>query len=430
SLLGRGPLGALSTGNIVALVGPSANSDSVYSNPLLLLAYAHRSALDLNYTTSNLSSGVPTITNTYTESVTPPLTLLLLIPAIGLIFGGYLAASTNYGGRRLFSVTRGASIGVIYALLVLIISLAASSTLPVGNTANANVSQSIVINPDAISTFLNTLLWGMLFGALGGYLHSRSMPNVAPVGPVSRAVARTRAAFAGAALTLVIHFALCLLVVVGLYILAQGGGPALQAEESPGPGGVGNCSIFLQQPAAQTSSLLPNDLDTHISYALISPALALYVMPISMGAQFAITSGANSINIGLFGANCGPGTKGTLFYLLLLLPAIAVILGGRLAARRAQARTAREAAGVGLLFGAALTLLLLLISAYIPITITISSRPINTAASLGPLLSSVFLAGLVFGAVFGVLGSVAGRRRDLPPMQPDKVPLTASPDAR
>jgi len=419
SMLDQGTFSQLSTGNVLSLGNSSSsNSASFYSNPLLLLTYTQRSTFDLNVSTNASDTSIPG--NSITESVTPPLSLLLIIPAIGLIFGGYLAASTNYGGRLLFSITRGASICVIYALLVLIISLVASSSVTIGNTTDSSVSESLVFSPEVFSALLNALLWGLVFGALGGYLHSRSLPKVAPAGPGNRVNARIRGAFAGAGVALTILFALCLLVVIGLYILAQVGGPSLHTEGSPVSSGsaAGNCSIFLQQPSSSESSILPNTLATHVGYAIDSPTLAVWLMPVAMGAPFVVTSGGISINIGLFASSCGPGSKGALFYLFLLLPTIASFVGGWFAARSAQVRSAREAAGVALMMGVALTGLLLMISFYSAISLSVAERGLTTTATLGSASSSLLLAGLIFGVVLGGLGSVVGRPRNLPHWQP------------
>src|SRR5262249_42919437 len=139
-------------------------------------------------------------------------------------------------------------------------------------------------------------------------------------------------------------------LVAGIYLLAQVGGPTLQAQGSP-TATSSNCSIFLEQPSTPptSSSPSPTTFSTHLSFAIDSPALAFWIMPTAMGAPFTVAGSGVSINIGLFGGNCGPGSKGGGFYFLLLLPAISIFVGGWLAARKAQVRTAGEAAGVGLL---------------------------------------------------------------------------------
>jgi hypothetical protein len=427
STLDQGSFGGLNTGSALSSSGlSSSNPISLFSNPLMLLAYAHRSAFDLKVSL-NLSVPDTTVLGTnISGSVTPPLTLLLLIPAIGLIFGGYLAASTNYAGRRLFSVTRGASICVIYALLVLIISLAASTGTTLSSESDTSAAVTLSLNAEAFSAFLNALLWGLVFGALGGYLHSRSLPKAAPARLSSRAVARIRGALAGAGIALAIHFALCLILVVGLYILAVAGGPALRSEGSPtsfsgtssGPLS-GNCGINLQQPASSstTPAVLPNNLATHLSFAIDSPAVAIWLMPVSMGVPFAINGAGSSITIGLFASDCGPGSAGAVFYFLLLLPAAAIFVGGWFAARSAQARTTGEAAGVGLLMAAAITLFLLIATFLTSLSISVGLANLGATVTIGPSFTGVLLAGLIFGAVLGVLGSIVGQPRNLPPLQ-------------
>jgi hypothetical protein len=185
-----GPTLDQNSANAAAAAGSSSptNQDtsiniSLYSNPLLAFASANQSKMVETITegvSGDASQSItPQVGVTGTLSTTTPVTLLLLIPAIGLIIGGYLAASTDYAERRHFSVIRGASICLLYALLTLIVSLFASGTLAeTATTSGITISVNGTITADAVSVFFKALLWGAVFGALGGYLRAWGFPEL------------------------------------------------------------------------------------------------------------------------------------------------------------------------------------------------------------------------------------------------------------
>src|SRR5579885_1283674 len=400
------------------------NSDtgaSLYSNPLYLMAYAHRTTIDLN-----LSLGASGIPASASEGVTPPVTLLLLLPAIGLIFGGYLAASTNYNNRRLFSITRGASIGILYALLLLIISLATSISLSLSVQSIPDFSTNVSVTPDGFSAFLSGLVCGIIFGAIGGALQSRSIPPAPPARPASRGWTLIRGVLSGAVKALGIYFVLCLILVIGLYAVAQLGGPALHTQGTPSPtSSSSTCQVFLQQPDPSTQPIFKNDFPTHVSFTIESPTVALWVMMVSMGAPLQVSALGQNISLGLFNASCQPGSEGAVFYSLLLLPAACIFLGGWMAARAVQPRSTQEAVWTGLLMAPAIAILSLVASLLASLSESISLSGLglgSTTITFGPAIGWLLLASLLFGGVFGALGNLVGRPRHLPPLQPAAAP--------
>lgn len=405
---------------------------SLYSNPLLFLITAHNSELVENVTetvgTANDPS-LPQLALSGTISTTSPVTFLLLIPAIGLMIGGYCSASTDYTGRRLFSIMRGASISILYALLVLLISLFASGSLTLKSSVeDVTVSANAAITPDVFSAFLHGLLWGVVFGALGGFLRARA---IAPVNP-SRLYARIRGAILGSGAALGVSFVICLLLLIILYAAGQLFGPALLSASTSTPApATGMCSALAQAASSTTQPTAGADFPTYLSFIVISsPSLALWLMALSMGTPIQI-SGAANLSIGLFGSNCQLGSANALLYLLLLIPAIALFIGGWVAARAVHPRTPQEAAGSGLFLAAALAIFMLILTLFASTTISeslalsISGSSIPAASASvneGPSYGYVILASLLFGGIFGMLGSLAGRPRHLPPLQPAFAP--------
>ena len=121
------------------------------------------------------------------------------------------------------------------------------------------------------------------------------------------------------------------------------------------------------------------------------------------------------------------------YFLFLLAPLVAVLVGGAIAARRAGAGTKQEAAGVGALAGLAYALLALAVAVLSTITAKASSfgqafpgAPGAIHARVGPALASTFLVALLWGVVGGAIGALWEARRlplvppvrfDLPPRE-------------
>ncbi len=96
---------------------------------------------------------------------------LIIIPAFLLIFGGYIAASTDLQNRARNSLLRGASIAIPYSLLLLIIVPQVNGCIQNGAlTQNHTNMCTTTMTIDAGSVLLLGLLWGGLFGMLGASL--------------------------------------------------------------------------------------------------------------------------------------------------------------------------------------------------------------------------------------------------------------------
>ncbi|HEU5349353.1 MAG TPA: zinc-ribbon domain-containing protein, partial [Ktedonobacterales bacterium] len=176
-----GALAALVVGLIVTTLGlplwPRAisylldTSDAIGANANLIRAVLSPNLLQLflleHSIPMSLASGSPGTTGSFAALETLPLTGLSLIPACALVLAGYVAAASDFTHRLRFSMLRGALVGPVYGILLLLVAFFGYSTVPVGqNTV-------IQLHPSIGLAFLAGLLWGTLLGALGSLLAIR-----------------------------------------------------------------------------------------------------------------------------------------------------------------------------------------------------------------------------------------------------------------
>jgi hypothetical protein len=143
------------SGSVSALIG-----SSLTGNLLNFVALEHHATLALSSSAAGISA---------TVNITLPLTTLLIIPALALMLGGYIAAATDYSNQMRFVIGRAAAVGPFYgALLALIMALfgtqSASSDVLLGTSA------SYSFGPTWPTVLLYGVLWGILFSALGGFI--------------------------------------------------------------------------------------------------------------------------------------------------------------------------------------------------------------------------------------------------------------------
>ncbi|HEU4783079.1 MAG TPA: zinc ribbon domain-containing protein, partial [Ktedonobacterales bacterium] len=115
----------------------------------------------------SLALGSPGATGSFSALVTAPLTGLSLIPACALIFAGYVAAASDFSHRLGFSLARGALVGPVYAVLLLLVALFGSSTIHLAQNT------TIQLHPSLGMAVLAGLIWGTVLGACGSLLALR-----------------------------------------------------------------------------------------------------------------------------------------------------------------------------------------------------------------------------------------------------------------
>src|SRR5579859_4403760 len=199
---------SLWNGLITGIFGTSADgkAESVFFSPSFLNFFAleHQVTLLFHITSSSISEDL---------SYNLPTLGFLIVPALALTLGGYFGASSDYRRTARFSIARGALIGPFYAIILLFLALLSSSQLD-GQTLGFGSSISGTASPNVLQEFLFGLLWGTLFGALGGWIQLTGRRWLSAALPTLQSLRHTRVAgaLAGAGVALVC----CLLLFVAV----------------------------------------------------------------------------------------------------------------------------------------------------------------------------------------------------------------------
>ncbi len=339
--------------------------------------------------------------------LTLPVLGSLLAPALALVAGGYLSASSLAVRVPRYAVARGALIGPFYgAALFALADVAAgrpSSTLSVAG------SVPYVIAPQVGWALLYGTLWGVVFGALGGWLAVSGRAWLSAALAVLRFGHRPRlaGALAGAAAAflwgMLIFFALTLGVCACVAMLAASGNasPVITSGPVPDP-------FLLAQPLGA-----PRSLALAVGFDLVfGLPFALWLFSLAAGAPwqaFETSPGFPSsvhASLGLVGAQSV--LPAHLWLPLALVPLISYIAGGRVAARVYGAVSRHEAFVAGAAMALPLAALMALAALGVSIQVDLSAigQGISTAG-VGPSVAGTFLVVLAGGAVAGGLGGLS-----------------------
>lgn len=336
-----------------------------------------------------LALGSPGSTGSFTGLMTLPLTGLSLIPAGGLILAGYVAAASDFSHSLRFSVLRGALVGPVYGLLLLLVALFGSDTTTMAQNT------TIQLHPSLGVAFLAGLIWGTLLGALGSLLalrrHHLFTTNQQPD------------LLAGASWGALISLG------SGLLLAAV----ALIA-------GMAAHVIGTVPPATSASGGLVGALGAVVVaislLIVIVPVGALWVFALSTGATldswFTATSAIPAKGASTFGLLIAQHHPSSIaWWLLLLIPLTVYIIGGRAAAHIARANSVRDGALVGWLMALALSVLMLVLTLLSRVLIsseaTFFNRSTSSTLGIAPSVGAVFLLVLLFGSIIGAFGGVS-----------------------
>ncbi|MEO8970967.1 MAG: hypothetical protein ABI406_05110, partial [Ktedonobacteraceae bacterium] len=339
-------------------------------------------------------------------SYTAPLNGLLIVPAIVLTFGGYIAAGTDIRNRLQSSLLRGASIAIPYTILLFFM------TTQVNGCFESDASKSITafvctpptgsvgqLSMDSMMLLLFGLLWGVLFGLLGAsiklargqwrhmcyqYLRSNQRPQI--IGAVIGSLVAT--GIGG-----VLSF-----LVVGCFVAYTSYSTSLLA----------HISFYFNGP-------INGDWASLTLWTISQgPFYALNVFFFSMNAPFTVIqpSAFNSTTpahfaISLFGTT--PQIS-LWFRLLLAIPVICLFMGGRVSAAIGRVQGTGSGAIQGAIVAIPFTVLIMLLTPISTVTSTfVPSTTNNSSAyaySMGVGAFDIFLWALLVGAVLGALGGM------------------------
>lgn len=343
----------------------------------------------------------------YTSDAYFPLYGLLIVPALLLIFSGYVAASTDFQHSIKQSLWRGVGIAIPYTILLLLMASQANGCIPNnGGNYSVLVCQSGTPSPDNIlsmdtpTLLLFGILWGGLFGLIGAslkiargqwrhmmfyLLRSTSYPQLT-------------GAIVGAFVAGAIGVGLSMLCFFSFMAYSSFSVPLLERGVCL-PGG------------GWQSPVLWNIAQ--------GPLHAINVLFFSFGAPLNINNPQQSpcfytttmhTSLSLFGTTppLSPWT-----HLLLAIPLISLFFGGKVSAAIGRAKDIGTAAMQGAFMALPLSVLMVLLSLLCTITYGNASSSSSTGPSPTSYIQTIgaggfdlFLWVLLGGAVVGTLGGM------------------------
>jgi hypothetical protein len=350
------------------LIFPVASS--IWKKSLGLLITSFGPALHLNQPGSGSFAAV----------VAPVFSGFLLLPALCLLLGGYIAAISNFKSSLPGSLLRGLSICLPVTVGLLLISVFLRGPIEISGQASINFAF------DTPSLLLLGLLWSALFGTLGAMIRVRSQLGAFFLQLVRSALGRFMLApLCGALVALGLGLALSLLCVYCFLAFSS-----------------------VSVPWMTTNGLLPM---SNWQYLLVysidsSPLLSFNFFCYSMGGslQLHYDGIASHIPSSIFAEGISPWV-----YLIVLIPLVSVFVGGRVSAAIGRG----SLPGPGLLWGMAivvpLLILLLLLSPLMSYGLQVTTTQLNSGSQdlvAGIDRLHLFAAPLLFTLVIGGLGGL------------------------
>lgn len=295
------------------------------------------------------------------------------------------------GGSALVRGLHGAKVALPYGGLAFLLSFAAR--IP------ANALDPAAGSPAVHPSSLGALLWPLGLAAVAGFFggFGSGSKRVSATGSAAR---YGRAAVQGGAWMM--GFAL-VLAVVGLVLLAPTH-PQATADYFNALDGKAVRGVAV---IAGTLLVVPNLAAGLILFPAMGTCVAAGGSVVSFGGSVCLLSwtqfptGAIGTQIGLDLPSPPAG-----YFLYLLVPLAAVLLGGIMAARRGGASTRRQAIGMGAIAGVVYGLLCVGLAVLLTISLKAATGGRSFTARLGPEL----FPGLLWPFVWGTLGGAIGGR--------------------
>jgi hypothetical protein len=338
-------------------------------------------------------------TSVYTTSAI--LSGLLIVPALALVLGGYIAASTDLQNRAVPGLLRGAAIAIPYVVLMLILVPQVNGTTPLPPYVQGNDTQTLSI--DTTSLLLFSALWGMLFGFLGATLKlgrgrwrqmvARYLTSLPQRQIVGMAVGGCSSVGLGIALSMLVLYSMLAFSALSVPLFLH------------------NLCFFTagyanwQYMTAWAISQGPFHAVNLFAYSFGAPVTINN--PASLGNPCFYTTGTR-VTLSLFGGSphLPPWTNA-----FVALPIISLFLGGRISVVYGRAQTIGQGLIQGALIAVPFTILMMLLSAFTMLSYqTVNSSTSSTSVpstvtqSFGVAPFDLLLWALVSGAVLGGIG--------------------------
>ena len=129
----------------------------------------------VSVTPEGLNSDTPAVQADFAKAPSGYL-LFLLVPAVSVVLGGRYAARKR-ARLKWEAIAMGAASGVVFAVLVALGSWLASISAGLSSpTGGIPANSSVLIGPAVAAAGLLALAWGVVGGALGGWLGGREFP--------------------------------------------------------------------------------------------------------------------------------------------------------------------------------------------------------------------------------------------------------------
>jgi hypothetical protein len=327
-----------------------------------------------------------------------PLHGLLLVPALFLTLGGYIAASTDLRNQRQRSLVRGAAIALPYTAILLIISWQVNGYIPA--SVNASTPTQNMLTVDTGSLLFFGLLWGAIFGLLGAslklargqwrhllhqYLRTNKRPQIAGM-------------IAGACWASVLGPGLSLITIYGILAYTAVSIPLLSRNLCTG----GNWQALVTWGVSQ-GPLHAVDL----FFFSLGASIISHTSTVAAASQSCFYPDIAQAPLALHEQN---RQLATWIYVLPLIPALSLFIGGYISTKISRTQKAGPRAISGALIAVPFTLLMLFLTFVSTITMTISSTApesaTSTVQSMGASPADLLLWALLNGAFFGALGGI------------------------
>lgn len=328
---------------------------------------------------------------------------LLFIPALVLVLGGYIAASTDLQHRPKSSLLRGIAVALPYAVLLLILAQSVNGNVPLNSSASP--SDTYTISMDSTSLFLYGLICGVIFGTLGASLKlgrgqwRKLVMRYLSSRPMSRVVGMITGGLAAAGLGI----ALSLLVLLSILAYSAFSVP-LFASSVCASGGLADWQFMGGWAIAQ------------------GPLHAVNLFFYSFGAPLTINNphqfyqpcfytSRPQLVLSMFG---GSPHLPSWTYALLAIPVLSLFLGGRISAAFGKAQGGGQGAVQGAMIALPFTVLMMLLSVYTMLNYHTSSSNGNSSSTGTTIITQSFGVGafdlllwaLLSSALLGGLGGM------------------------